>query len=61
MRKRVESFHEDQGLLPYGSGKTVYITEDGKQYSFGLNLQSVQVERKFGGIERGGETFLHVK
>lgn len=61
MRKKVTGFDTGVPLSAYGDGKTVYVTTDEKKYAVGVNLSLEQVERKFGGIEQGGETFLHVK
>lgn len=59
MKIRVDTFTE-RPLCGWGDPVPVYEA-GGKPYTLGRNLVPSQIEDREGGIQNGGETFLHVK
>lgn len=60
MKKKVIRFTEY--AYPWDLDLTrAYITEDGCVYELGNDVKRDQIQRRFGGIENGGKTYLYVK
>jgi len=60
MRKLVIGF-DDKFPVTFGDSTTRYVTEDGSAYVLGSSLLHNQIQRVRGGIEMGGQTYLHVR
>jgi hypothetical protein len=60
MKKLVVEF-DDKVPVAFGDPTTRYVTEDRMAYVLGSGLSPDHIQRVRGGIEMGGQTYLHVK